>query len=771
MKQKIFKQVFFAFVLVIGAFSINAATNQNFLTSKDGKLYDAAGNSVRLTGVNWFGFETAQMQPHGLWSRDCKSMLMQMKDVGFNSVRIPWTNAMLRPGKTIKIDSYGEDSYTKISPMNAAESKFTSPIQLLEQILIYCQELNLKVILDSHARQPDNYMGETIWYDATCTEQQWIDDWTFLVNKFKAYDCFVACDLDNEPHGKKGALNSATWGNTTPATDWNKAAERCGNAILAVNPKMLIFVEGVESYESTSYWWGGNLQGVKKYPVVLNIPSQLVYSPHEYGPTVFEQLWFSDPKFPENLPALWDEYFGFLQTSGTSHLYVGEFGIKQLGGKDEIWIKKWLEYMGSSYSWAFWCWNPNSGDTGGVLDDQWKNLVQWKVDLIKPYFAPIIPNGTVVLSTKHTITATAGVNGTITPSGATQVTENSNQDYTILGNVGYKVSNVIVDGLSIGVVNRYTFSNVTSAHTIEASFTAAPTFNVTASAEANGVITPSGVTTVTEGASKTFTITPNSGYVVKDVKVNNVSVGAVTSYTIQNVTTATTIVATFTIGQQCSLLSLYGVPSSMALPSVNTEFAHITVQGSGGPSLSNVTKLQLNWDLVNNGLYSFAVNTNDGNPDWYVSLTPKATHVFSSVSPSVKITGSGINGLDGDYWVNMHNGNFVMVAKSGSYSIYFAKTNATVPTCIITSVENRFALSNEISITPNPVKSNSSFLVNIGEIGSGQISVIDLHGVEHITQSFAEQEQLKVECNLLKGLYLVKIVVDNKVITKKIIVQ
>lgn len=380
--------------ILIGAESQNGVS-KNYLTTRNGDLYDAQGNKVRLTGVNWFGFETAMMAPHGLWARDCKSMLMQIKSLGFNSVRFPWSNGMLREGKSIKIDSYGTDPYTGVSPMNGIEKNFTTPIQLLEQIIAYCQELNLKVILDSHARKADNYMGETIWYDESCSEQQWIDDWIYLVSRFKDYDCFVACDLDNEPHGKLAGATSATWGNSNPATDWNKAAERCGNAILSVNPNMLIMVEGVEAYQNTSYWWGGNLQGAKDFPVVLTKPSQLVYSPHEYGPTVFNQLWFSDPTFPSNLPPLWDNYFGYLYNSKISHLYVGEFGIKELGGKDEIWIKKWLEYMGANYSWAFWCWNPNSGDTGGILDDQWKSVVQWKVDLVAPYLAKEIPNGLV----------------------------------------------------------------------------------------------------------------------------------------------------------------------------------------------------------------------------------------------------------------------------------------------------------------------------------------------------------------------------------------
>ena len=107
------------------------------------------------------------------------------------------------------------------------------------------------------------------------------------------------------------------------------------------------------------------------------------------------------------------------------------------------------------------------------------------------------------------------------------------------------MANVTVDGTSVGAVTSYTFSNVTANHTIAATF-AIDTFTVTASAGANGSISPSGTVTVNRGASQTFTITPATGYHVANVMVDGTSVGAVTSYTFSNVTANHTIAATFT---------------------------------------------------------------------------------------------------------------------------------------------------------------------------------------------------------------------------------
>src|SRR5439155_9080730 len=99
----------------------------------------------------------------------------------------------------------------------------------------------------------------------------------------------------------------------------------------------------------------------------------------------------------------------------------------------------------------------------------------------------------------------------------------------------YQVADVLVDGASVGAVSSYTFSNVTDNHTITASFAARPQ-TITASAESNGAISPSGAVSVNCGSSQTFTITPDACYHVADVLVDGTSVGAVSSYTLSSVT-------------------------------------------------------------------------------------------------------------------------------------------------------------------------------------------------------------------------------------------
>lgn len=73
-----------------------------------------------------------------------------------------------------------------------------------------------------------------------------------------------------------------------------------------------------------------------------------------------------------------------------------------------------------------------------------------------------------------TITSSAGANGTISPAGVTGVANNGSQSYTITPSTCYNVADVLVDGISVGAVNNYTFSNVTANHTISASFALQP---------------------------------------------------------------------------------------------------------------------------------------------------------------------------------------------------------------------------------------------------------------------------------------------------------
>ena len=145
----------------------------------------------------------------------------------------------------------------------------------------------------------------------------------------------------------------------------------------------------------------------------------------------------------------------------------------------------------------------------------------------------------------YTITASAGSNGTISPSGAVTVNSGASQTFSFTPATGYKVSSVLVDGTAVTPAPSYSFSNVTAGHTISVSF-APSTFTITASTGSNGTISPSGAVTVNSGGNQTFSFTPATGYQVAGVLIDGASAGALSSYTFPGVTANHTISATFT---------------------------------------------------------------------------------------------------------------------------------------------------------------------------------------------------------------------------------
>jgi aryl-phospho-beta-D-glucosidase BglC (GH1 family) len=379
-----------------------AATGKpNWLKVDGTKLIDTQGHLVRMTGVNWFGFETKNQIPFGLNSRSYKDMLAQIKTLGFNTVRIPYSDYMIDVSRAKTLTLSATDINLTLNGMTGTQT----PLDLMDAIIAEAKTLGLKVILDSHSRQPDTYLNEGVWNPSYYTEDKWIANWKFVAARYQGNDAVVAFDLKNEPH------YSASWGSTNSALNWNSAAERCANAIQTVNTDALIIVEGVESLSETAkalnkYWWGGNMQGVLTHPINITYNSKLVYSPHEYGPEVYLQPWFRDYRFPMNLPYIWEDRFGFIYNKGLGHTLIGEFGIKENltvgtpgigsgGSAANKWFEEFLKYMdqhSEGYSWTYWAWNPNSGDTGGILQDNWKDTNDWKINYLRPYMAPLIGN-------------------------------------------------------------------------------------------------------------------------------------------------------------------------------------------------------------------------------------------------------------------------------------------------------------------------------------------------------------------------------------------
>ncbi|MEM3553499.1 MAG: cellulase family glycosylhydrolase, partial [Candidatus Bathyarchaeia archaeon] len=182
-------------------------------------------------------------------------------------------------------------------------------------------------------------------------------------------------DLCNEPY-------ALTW------TEWKSLAREGAEAVLSVNPFLVIAVEGVGNLSDNGGWptfWGENLTEAYNDPIVLkeSFPmDRILYLPHVYGPSVYRQPYFGDPSFPNNLPSIWEIHFG--RMAGKYPLGIGEFGGRY-EGDDQIWQDAFVDYLLEKNIRAFFYWalNPNSGDTGGILLDDWRTVHEGKKNLLR----------------------------------------------------------------------------------------------------------------------------------------------------------------------------------------------------------------------------------------------------------------------------------------------------------------------------------------------------------------------------------------------------
>jgi endoglucanase len=354
----------------------------NYLHTDGAKILDSANNEVLLAGVNWFGLETDTLAPHGIWARNYEEMLDQIVQLGYNCIRLPFSNELFDSTLTPN----GIDVYKN------PDLKGLNGLQIMDKIVVGAGKRGLKIILDQH--RPTTDSQSPLWWTSELSQEDWIENWRALAQRYLGNDAVIGADLHNEPSG------DATWGSGDPQTDWPTAAEACAKEIQKINPHWLIVVEGIEKSQDSFgnvmdwTWQGGELIGARFRQIKLDVPNQLVYSPHDYGPSVYQQGWFDDPKFPANLPAFWDFHWGYIHKQGIAPILVGEFGGTSVGTDPEgQWQRAIVNYLKTNgIHYTYWALNANSADTGGLLAPDWTTVNQDKQDLLKTHQGKLLGN-------------------------------------------------------------------------------------------------------------------------------------------------------------------------------------------------------------------------------------------------------------------------------------------------------------------------------------------------------------------------------------------
>lgn len=300
-------------------------------------IVDARGNRVKLAGVNWYGADNIEFSVGGLAYAPLAAITHEVKAMGFNSVRIPWSNQLVETNPRVP------DYAVAANP----ELKGKRALEVLDLTIDALAREGVYVILDNHVSRADwcCYKGDgnALWHSPAYPEASWLADWRLMAKRYKHQPAVIGADLRNELRFE------AAWGGKDPALDWHAAAERGGNAVLEANPNLLIFVEGID--------YALDLTGFARLPVKLAVPDRLVYSAHDY-PFSHQGIRSYD-----DYVRVVKSHWAFLRQETDAPLWIGEFGTCQeprcLDSADPkqegFWFQNFIRFLRETdLDWCYW---------------------------------------------------------------------------------------------------------------------------------------------------------------------------------------------------------------------------------------------------------------------------------------------------------------------------------------------------------------------------------------------------------------------------------
>ncbi|MFJ7593326.1 glycoside hydrolase family 5 protein [Streptomyces sp. NPDC097617] len=376
------------------------------LSTRGRYIVDADGNRFKLKSSNWAGAqgtyegsgdvndvtnhqadEKSNNIPLGLDRTPVTQIMADFHSLGINSIRLPFSNAMIRDTTVVP------DSGVAANP----QLKGKTPLQVYDAVVAALTADGFAVILNNHTttyRFCCGLDGNERWNSGQST-QQWIDDWVFLANRYKANKRVAGADLRNEV--RRDTWDNPNWG-WGDDHDLYTALERAGNAILQADPDMLIVMEGINWYgipQGAFEHGRPTLKPVRTLSHTLIDSNKLVYSAHFYSYTGSHHTgaggsWSggntNDPRYrdlsPEELIQTVNDEALFVTEDGkhyTAPVWISEFGAGGRGtdptngdvAKDRDWFKRFTDILvQNDIDFAQW---PTVGwmDANGKPNDNW----------------------------------------------------------------------------------------------------------------------------------------------------------------------------------------------------------------------------------------------------------------------------------------------------------------------------------------------------------------------------------------------------------------
>jgi endoglucanase len=395
-------------------------------------IVDATGNRFKLRSGNWHGAsgtgsgsgndhhagEDSGRIPLGLDRAPLEGIVAGFQDLGLNSVRLPFSNEMIRDADPVT------DAAVAANP----QLKNLTPLQVYDRTVTALTGAGLAVILNNHTnttRWCCAVDGNERW-NTSQTAQQWEDDWLFMARRYRDNPRVVGADLYNEV--RRTILDDPNWG-WGNNHDWFAASQRAGDRILAeANPNLLIIVEGIN-------WTGIPVDGfaherptlrpARTLSHTLVKSGKLVYAAHFYdytgpnhsGATGTGET--TDPRYRDlsaaDLEAVVnrDALFPVKEPGNhfTAPVWISEFGVDANaapGSKQRAWFENFADILvRADADFAYWptvgwaesgnewalLFYDKAGRAGGVQDPgdwrsaAWRRLIT--ANTMPGYVAPV----------------------------------------------------------------------------------------------------------------------------------------------------------------------------------------------------------------------------------------------------------------------------------------------------------------------------------------------------------------------------------------------
>jgi aryl-phospho-beta-D-glucosidase BglC (GH1 family) len=405
------------------------------MTTQGDQIINSEGQPVELKAVNWFGFNNQATMVNGLWGSDSMTVdfatvVYRMQLLGFNAIRLPFSFKDLDlhtqsylvhvppPGQSeiqasVTNPSVPVSSGKTIPPMVAPPARQpglsndylpndTTTFDRFLWVVNFFAKNGFYVLIDNHLREDQTVLENP---------QQWVQDWVKLVTAISQDPVsrkMLMIDILNEPDNF-GIRWEASGGHPALKDLYLSAMD----ALYPINPDALFFIEGTGQGGIGANWGDGfatdhNLivqNGLSDpnpfFQALLQKPyaNQVVISPHVYPPSV------TGASSNYTGQGLWNRLtasFGYLTQQGycdgrgTCKVFpvaIGEFGSRFTESKDIQSMQDMAAYFNNSGAaadgkhraipnWFYWCWNANSGDTGGIVADNWRDIIWQKVDYL-----------------------------------------------------------------------------------------------------------------------------------------------------------------------------------------------------------------------------------------------------------------------------------------------------------------------------------------------------------------------------------------------------